>query len=1334
MVLVTVQSALTPAQTQAAFLHNDKYAWFADNAAETNHPFCQAFQNLNGFELKGVNIYRLEESAPADLIEEMSYLEACGVNAIRTFGIDTDIEVDNLVAIIQAYPQFQYVVALSNPANPQLGEGRTRRMFTLKGAWFSDDPDGYEEWARSTIIKLNAVKSNLAIIEFANEPHCGGDSGCVNDFNQWVIRTAGLAGSLGVPVSFGGGLLDDKAAESTSNLNTLNSTLTNSLTSIHVYPEDDPKTNQISGLLSTIGASNLYVGELGFACTGRTCKESTNDAERAQKFTAAANAFKAQGITKVFLWLYSGFGVAGGDSFDPPLFITPEANITDIRKYLANSQVYCAPNQAFQSDAQGQSPPLSLCIEHRNVQEQANSLGGYPLASRISLNDQTCNAAEYPLIDASENWDTTQMSFPLWREDSGGISIEADLSRVDPYSTFAAAAKKNSRPEYAPQFYLTSPEMQCKNAVNHLQYVEKICNQYNETDAAETCPLNAEVEFSDGSISSLLALRSELPNESVCATASEEVSNPKSKIGQAIRAISTQTPKEFKLAFFVQHTYMHEPLGGNNKGPVLRNWLGLEAVSTWFKRNLEPEENLFPGEVVDVIPVWYNAGLALSAYDDYLQANGEIRPYNYDPETLPRSTDPASLDPNSNNFVSGWNQTYAAILPLHIQQKIGAEIRNTVADTWAIMNALIGRLGTQDRVSVDGFTIDEPIVECVGKQCICYSDSTASEMIQQGIEPRYAPYVAQNCAAASMPDVASAFPATFTIPDTQDGRNFMYALKEAVIQRVNSGVQQSTPFDATKEAPADYRGPLGERSFNRCPVEQSEYGVQESAPMINSSASQPLPPAEADATNKLGSTGAGVGHLIREFVAKIIPGAPEQEQFKEKKTSRAYLILPDEALTIEKTQSYVAPLLLSPQMYASIMSGTNPIYPFAQEGAANGDNAGNSAGTGENLSAFLRTDGLQYDLQSQPEGYGIYEVTMKSYTPVPNGSCYPDPTTGEPVCGCTLVLAGQTSGYLQRPVLGSIGPNDIGSSPVWIEKEDYSGTQAATCRDPYETIVVERESSTVDLQKKPQENPNPETPGQLAALNEFVRRMAFLPLHLVQKYTGLENFYGTGGAGNPADASGVQRQCAYSETRQVDISQYGGNLENIRAPVCAAASDVGVSGALLRSVLEIKGSPILRAIRLGQSTYTCKPANSYGAVGPLGIVVAQCSTNSSTDCSAAELDACFAGQSCVCMGWDMNRTNPDLCTLEGALPHSAQLLRAKVDIYRQRNPGANLNNPRELAMAGEGYLGWGSCKLPNVPDDGVIAWTDPATGQRYDYCAYLERVLTTSFTISGYCR
>src|SRR5690606_7176743 len=113
----------------------------------------------------------------------------------------------------------------------------------------------------------------------------------------------------------------------------------------------------------------------------------------------------------------------------------------------------------------------------------------------------------------------------------------------------------------------------------------------------------------------------------------------------------------------------------------------------------------------------------------------------------------------------------------------------------------IGKLGWQQSISVDGFTIDQPIVECVGKQCLCYSDSTAAEMIQQGVESRYAPYVAQNCAAASMPDAASAFPSNFTIPDSQDGRNFMYALKEAVIQRVNAGVQKSTPFDASKTAP-----------------------------------------------------------------------------------------------------------------------------------------------------------------------------------------------------------------------------------------------------------------------------------------------------------------------------------------------------------------------------------------------------------------------------------------------------------------------------------------------------------------------------------------------------
>jgi hypothetical protein len=1021
-------------------------------------------------------------------------------------------------------------------------------------------------------------------------------------------------------------------------------------------------------------------------------------------------------------------------SIYPPPFVMPDANATEMKKYLANSQVYCAPNQAFDPKIEGQMPDLTVCVEHSNVAEQQAQLGGYPLATKISLNDQTCNQAEYPLIDANETWDVMQLSFPLFRDDAGGISVEADLSRVDPTDTFAEAAKRNSRPDYAPQFYLTSPEMQCRNAVNHLQYVAKICEQYSQSGGAEGCLLNPQVELADGSLTSLLALRSELPDETVCANISADMANPNSLRGQAVRAISTQTPKQYKLAFFVQHTYMHEPRADGNKGYVLQNWLGIDAIATWFARGTPINETLFPGEVVDIIPVWYNAGLALSAYDEYLDPNGEVKPYNYDPETLPRETDPSTLSPNENNFISGWNQTYAAVLPMHIQQRINAEIRNTVADTWAIMNDIV--VGVQGAVNANGFDIEEPIIECYDRQCLCYGDSTAEELGQVMGGSAYAGQVAQNCASLTMSQVASALPAPFSVPNTPDGRSFMYDFKELIIQRINAGVQRSEPFDPSKEAPEDYRGPLGQRSFDRCPVEPEEYGIQESATSITSSGNQQLVPAgqaaeeaPVDDPTLLSGARQSIANLTRDFVAKILPGAQVEQQFKDKKTSRAYLILPDEALTIEKTQSYVAPMFFSPQMYASIMTGMNPIYPFAQGGAIT-----------EELSAFLRTQGLNYNVDSEPDGYGVYEATV-SYYRASTGGCTIDPNTGTQTCGCIAVPTGLSeTRWLRQPIDGAAELTDLDNQLTWIEKGDYQGSGPASCSRLYSIEVSEVQRSTVDLDKQPRENPNPETPGQLAAMNEFLRRMAFLPLHMVQKYAGLEKFYQGYGGGRVANDETIPggstkgtgaSQCS---PRTIDTTKYAapagtpaGQNPAFDKAVCDSLAKVGntdpLAAAFTRAILSSEGNNYGRASNNG-TPFDCKP-NSAGAFEPMGIVVGACASPRSS------------------LRPDLNTTKEyDLCLVEDAVEYALRnIIPVNFEQARRDLGSGNPGDPtksREYKLLeivasyyagggpGNNYCGQLAFQQSSGHENDGGAKINQGSGTQRDYCAYIANIAAES--------
>lgn len=807
-------------------------------------------------------------------------------------------------------------------------------------------------------------------------------------------------------------------------------------------------------------------------------------------------------------------------SFPPPLVI-PEANAAEWEKYLANSQVYCAPRQSFQPVLDGESPTLRVCIEHSNVAEQRNILGGFPVASRIVIGDQQCTGEEYPLIEGTETWDMSMLSFPLFRNDTGGISIEADLARVNPNDTFSEAAKRNSKPDYAPQFYLTSPEMQCKNAVNHLKYVQQICENYSQSEGAAGCALDSEVVFPDGTSSRLLALQNDLSDESVCTTIAQDMADPNNRRGLAVRAISTQTPKQFKLGFFVEHTYLHEPRGW----PLgLFDTIGIKKIATWFSRDGRfPSTNQAPGETVDYIPIWYNAGLALSAYDEYLDGNGNVRAYNYDPATLPEKTDPSTLQPNANNFISGWNQTYSAVLPMHIQQRINADIRDTVKENWDLL---------KEKANSVGANADQPgvIIECVDKQCICYGDSTVEELATRGVGGEYVLSAATNCGALPMAAVAAAFPQSFQVPS----RAFMYDLKQLIIGRVNSGVQRSVAFDPSKEAPADYRGPLTERSFEKCPADPEEYGIQETAVGITSSAFQQMQATgsaarvqayEAEQGGIFSGPRQTITQIVHDFVAKINPTGEDimsEPDGSPKQSSRAYLILPDEAMTIEKTQSYLAPMFFSPEMYASIMSGQNPIYPFNDRGAT-------AAPDDNDLSAFLRTDGVGYKVDSEPAGYAVYQATIGYH----NVSRVCTPSDSLPVPGalpetppCTCAVdpnpSSTATGYLQNEVEGELSTADIavGGSEVWIAYGNYPMSKTPTCGDPVSITLTEVKRSVVELEKRDAEDPNPETPGQLAAINEFMRRMAFLPLHMVQQYDGLENFYYGGGQAIPTPRPG----------------------------------------------------------------------------------------------------------------------------------------------------------------------------------------------------------------------
>src|SRR5690606_16423084 len=122
-------------------------------------------------------------------------------------------------------------------------------------------------------------------------------------------------------------------------------------------------------------------------------------------------------------------------------------------------------------------------------------------------------------------------------------------------------------------------------------------------------------------------------------------------------------------------------------------------------------------------------------------------------------------------------------------------------------------------------------------------------------------------------------------------------------------------------------GPLSKRFIGTCAVDQdnTKYGVQETSTGIGQDAIQPL--GESDDEER--APMSGFVNLIR---AKIIGGLRLGEtKFQNDRTSRTYIILPDESMDIEIMQSYLAPMFLSPEMYESLMSGENTQFPFLEE-------------------------------------------------------------------------------------------------------------------------------------------------------------------------------------------------------------------------------------------------------------------------------------------------------------------------------------------------------------------------------------------------------------------
>jgi hypothetical protein len=1035
-----------------------------------------------------------------------------------------------------------------------------------------------------------------------------------------------------------------------------------------------------------------------------------------------------------------------------PVFLYPNPNddintfSQELDMYLANSQVYCAPPQVFWPER-----PVT--------------------ADTITLRDGTqVGPEDYPNVTAEEETSLVSMSFPLFRSDRGGISVESDLSRVKAGQTLADALRKNSRVDSAPQFYLSTPQNQCLTAARYVKYVIDLCKEdgYDTTNLSneelEKCGANLSIKMMDGEYRRITELATDeyLKDEAACENYTLDDVALNTPRARAVQAISPYTPKLFKMGFYVQHTFLS---GSQNKSLWNSSMRNATQLIAWFTGQ---ESGTFddvnePQERVDVVPVWYHAGLVGSEFDtDQLEpysidlrdysVDGSIQPKNFDPTARteqkrsaqatgtvinPKTSTVAEPITDPTNYAGPLWRTYSFVLPHHVQENIALRKLQLTYQNYYLLQFMRNSLGhprTMDRQEiVNGIGADVISMLRLEKEqfwgnaqytlpfeCSLGGNNSSDPAFRGCTQFRESPYdPAVGYDGLPLAQTYSEIGAAFPEPVTINSRSQLDLLKKSLVSRINAGIQVTRAYTPTP-AEGELVGPVSRREIGTaCRVDQANIrrGIEETAKTINSSAIQNLQGPTDEPTDPPRNP---ITRLTNQISAWIYGGPhPAGDQAFTDRVTSAYLILPDEAMGIETLQSYVSTMFLSPEMYQSIMTGENEVYPFAEVWQQLMAGADFSDSAELQLSAFMRTTGPLRSVTGEEEGF--VQAQRKAYVAIQTGC--PAGEAGTGVCAC-----------------GDAVP--VNEPPVWMTLDEYEASgQPSTdnfCQG-YEEIT----RRTVNLKgEQPGKNPDAgvSVPGNTFAMGEFLRRLAFTPLHQQKNavYTGLENFYkGLGQLGGAGSGAVVGGQCAYSTPEVYDIRDQGyvpGTMgsanETINADICEAARVGNVDGSLVRALLSIEGGGFRNALSNngdeGGTKYKCAP-NSYGAIGPFQRVIGQCSTQASTQN--------FFLQD--------NTKNPDMCTLKGSMPALSRHL-TEIEAYVKTKTSAPRGSLEYYTYMAESYLGRGSCGSLTNPADGAKAMpteadtclftygTQTIPCNKVDYCAYVADRATEEY--GNYCR
>lgn len=1004
---------------------------------------------------------------------------------------------------------------------------------------------------------------------------------------------------------------------------------------------------------------------------------------------------------------------------------SPDLTLEDTawRRYLANTQVYCAPAQVFYRTN-------ANTLDTTNGLPNCNEAGDLGPGGQTQLGDGRCQSTEFPVLDTKTELNISTLSFPLFRDEKGGISIEADLSRVDSSDTFFEAAKRNAKPEYAPQFYLTSPETQCLNAVRYANYVENVCETWYEpgggaeqADSAEKntptdgrCGADIDVNLPDGSVRTVLDLKNEfLPNEGICKNYNVEVGDPDSRLAQAIRSIQPHTPRVYKMGFLVQHNFSYDDnlSLANQFNPDQKIH---QKIINWFQGAVAetiPSLSQRPGEKIDIVPIWYHVGMAASKFDNF-QAK---RPYAINPD-IPTETEFSSEE--TKQFTGGIFQTYNSVLQPEHQSFIETNVRNYVLGNNDLMKFMAHHFQTSGtriastknvyfqnsdvaRWSADplGWTRNSydtairsgsdkyhqfPMPCLHGEACFCFGNGDDEQCINQTYD-----------------EIKNGFPENF-----EASESYLNAMRRQIIYRINSGIQATHLYpqniiDPHKDDVTWTDGSVSMRHFGGtqalCEIDQENIrqGWQEDVSEIESDAHQTRPNFISSIVANMRSKVLGWAGRDSLSTNTTYPGGPNEVDMLKNRVERTYLILPDDSIKIGVVQNILLRTFLPPETYVSLITGEHPLLPIREWYAEKGII---SNGVIAALSAHLRVNGAVRTVDTESDGY--LQVVPVQYEVTAEG------------CGSRV----SDPGAIDRSTLPWVPKNPDPERAPSLE----NGCVALESLD--ESLVGIRGEIEGE---EPDERP--EAPGGPYALFEFVRRMAFTPLHMqsYKEYPGLEEFYLGGANARTAQsererlANQTPKSCVY-QPKEIDVREefgYSSDLTNpaldpFRSEICNVSTSTGVPGEYLRSLLEIEASPFLRAVR-GQGRGAYNPtstsflctADRFGSVGPMNLVVSECSSEASTQgFSNAE-----------------NSFNPDLCTISGSMTAAAALVRRHQSVV----PRTTSNNAYSYYEAlAERYLGVGACGELGVRDDGT-----PAYPGGPDYCAYVAERSVGKFR--NYC-